>query len=219
MTRAHATIPGHLRRTLSILALIVGASSLTGGCATQPPPHSPLTRVILLPDEDGHVGAISLSTASGSQQLDQAYSATTAAASASAPSVPRVLAPEKVQTTYGALLRAQPPPPISFTLHFELDKMVLTAESKALLPALLDAVRMRSPTEITVYGHADASGSEERNIKLAAERANVVADLLRKEDPTLLRIDVQSFGDKVPLVPSPSRGPEPRNRRAEVTVL
>jgi outer membrane protein OmpA-like peptidoglycan-associated protein len=84
---------------------------------------------------------------------------------------------------------------------------------------MLRVARERKPTEIAVYGHADASGSEERNTKLSAERARVVADLLRKSDPSLDNIQVQFFGDREPLVPSEGRAPEPRNRRAEVVIL
>ena len=108
---------------------------------------------------------------------------------------------------------------ITAALNFLLDRTVLTDESKSLLPVVLETMRARKPTEITVFGHADASGSEERNFKLSAERAKFVADLLRKHDPTLDKIDVQSFGDKVPLVPSDTRAAEPRNRRAEIVIL
>jgi len=117
------------------------------------------------------------------------------------------------------LLKAQPSRPATFTLNFLLDKAVLTDESKALLPAMLEAVRSRKPTEITIFGHADASGSEARSFQLATERAKVVADLLYKHDPALDKIEIQSFGDKMPLVPSKARAAEPRNRGAEVMVL
>ena len=70
-----------------------------------------------------------------------------------------------------------------------------------------------------IFGHADAVGTEQRNIKLSADRANAIATLLRKTDPSLDRIDVQYFGDKAPLVPSDPGKPQPKNRRAEIMVL
>ncbi len=80
-------------------------------------------------------------------------------------------------------------------------------------------LRDRKPTEITVFGHADSSGSDERNLKLSADRARLVADMLRAHDPDVGPIKIQFFGDKAPLVPSPPGVPEPRNRRAEIVIL
>ncbi len=205
-------------RTLALLACACMA-----GCASPPPAPPPSsagrTTVVLLADEDGHVGAVSVSTAAGSQSLDRAYSAATADASTAPPSMARDLGRERVNASYAGLLKAQPSKPVTFTLNFLLDRTVLTDESKSLLPVVLETMRARKPTEITVFGHADASGTEERNFKLSAERAKFVADLLRQHDPTLDKIDVQSFGDKVPLVPSDTRAAEPRNRRAEIVIL
>ena len=70
-----------------------------------------------------------------------------------------------------------------------------------------------------MYGHADASGTEERNDHLSALRARVVADLLRRSDPAFAQIEVEYFGDRSPLVPNQGRKPEPKNRRAEVVIL
>lgn len=189
------------------------------GCATTPPPAAVRTTVVLLADEDGQVGAVSVTTAAGSQTLNQAFSAAVVDGSGAAPSAARDLGRDRVNVVYADLLKAQPSKPKSFTLNFLLDTTVLTDESKALLPAMLETVRRRKPTEIAVFGHADASGPEGRNFKLSAERANVVADLLRKADPTLDKIDVQSFGAQAPLVPSDGRTSEPRNRRAEVLLF
>jgi outer membrane protein OmpA-like peptidoglycan-associated protein len=122
-----------------------------------------------------------------------------------------------VEAHYADLLKAQPLKPISFTLNFVLDSTSLTDESRDLLPAVIAAARARRPTEITVFGHADASGSERHNVKLSAERARLVAGLLHKADPTLDEIDVQWFGDRQPLVPSETR--EARNRRVEIVIL
>jgi outer membrane protein OmpA-like peptidoglycan-associated protein len=126
---------------------------------------------------------------------------------------------QAVDKAYEALIKAQPTKPKTFILHFQLDSVVLTEASKSLVGEMLRVAKERKPTEITVYGHADASGSDERNNKLSAERARVVADLLRKSDPSLDNIQVQYFGDREPLVPTDGRSPEPRNRRAEVVIL
>jgi outer membrane protein OmpA-like peptidoglycan-associated protein len=189
----------------AVYALVVTAALC--GCAAPaapPPPPGPKTTVVLLPDEEGHVGAVIVSTAGGAQRVNAAFSEVVVDAGTSPPSQP---------------VERKPPRPAAFILHFRLGTSTLTDESKAQLPALLLAAHERKPTEITVFGHADAIGPERRNVRLSAERAQTVAKLLRKSDSNLGSIDVQSFGDKVPLFPSKPGVPEPRNRRVEVQIL
>ena len=172
-----------------------------------------------MPDADGKVGSVSVSTAAGSQTIDQAFDQATVGTAASAPSATASLGRDAVEAAHPELLKAMPPKPMLFVLNFLLDKTVLTDESSAMLRAVIQAARERRPTEITVFGHADVSGTPERNLKLSAERAQYVADLLKKSDPLLDRIEVQFFGDTAPLVPTAAGVREPRNRRAEVMIL
>lgn len=205
-----------MARPATLLALVVGLC--VAGCATPPVPTQ-RTTVVLMPDEDGNVGAVSVTTGIGSQKIDEAYSFATVEGGHSRPSEVNLMGRDLVTKSYSRVIKAQPPKPRSFILHFLLDKTVLTEESKAQLPELFAAIRERKPTEITIFGHADATGSEKHNVALSAERAKTIATMLRKNDPSLDSIDVQYFGDKAPLIPSDSRVPEPRNRRAEVMVL
>jgi outer membrane protein OmpA-like peptidoglycan-associated protein len=196
--------------SLRLLAAVsVAAAALVSGCAT--------TRVTLLPDHDGHVGAVTVSNAQGRQRIDRAFE-TVAIGQSAAPGVPQATDRQAFEGAHRALLDAQPTPPRSFVLNFRFDSMQLTAESKKLLPQVLQVVRERLPTEVTVFGYADASGAPEYNMALSAERARAVAQMLRAIDPKL-PIDVKYFGDTVPLVPAPRGVPEPRNRRAEIVIL
>ncbi|NUZ05281.1 OmpA family protein [Piscinibacter koreensis] len=209
----------HLRllRAARLFGTLLGAACIAlAGCASAPVTTG-RTTVILLPDEDGKVGAVTVSGDGGAQQLDSAFSSTSVggAAPRSAPAATEAA----VDAAYADLLKAQPPRPRTFVLNFLLDRAVLTEASKALLPEVLDAARRRKPTEITIFGHADSSGTREGNLRLSAERAQVVADWLRRSDPALDRIDVQYFGDQEPLVPTRPGVPEPRNRRAEIMIL
>lgn len=202
-------------RVASVLLLAV---AFLGGCATEPYKVT-RTSVVLIPDDDSKVGAVSMSTASGTRLLDQAFSYTVVDGERSAPSEARTISRGMVDSVYGELLKSQPPQPRTFMLHFLLDKTVLTDDSRALLPAVYAAARERRPTRITVFGHADASGSQERNLKLSAERAEAVAALLRANDPTLRDIEVQYFGDTRPLAAPGQRVPEAMNRRVEILIL
>jgi len=190
-----------------IVLLAVGG--MLSGCAT--------TRVTLLPDHSGHVGAVTVSNAQGRQSIDQAFD-TVAVEQSSAPGTPRANDRQAFENAHRALLDAQPTPPRSFELNFLFDSMELTPDSKKMLPEVMQVVRERSPTELTVFGYADSSGTAAYNLALSAERARAVARLLMQIDPKM-PIDVRYFGDKAPLVPSPPGVPEPRNRRAEIVVL
>ena len=201
------------------LALTVTVS----GCASPPPAPKPTTTVTLLPDATGAVGVVRLTAGGVTQQLDVAYSssavARTSAGAVPVPSPPAAGRIDAVQAAHAALLQAEPSPPRSFTLYFLLDKTVLTEASKAQLPEVLRVARERKPTEISVFGHADSSGTDARNLSLSAERARLVAELLRAHDPELEPATVQFFGDKAPLVPAAPGAAEPRNRRAEIQIL
>jgi len=194
-------------RTFALVLLAIGG--VLSGCAT--------TRVTLLPDQSGHVGAVTVSTAQGQQRIDQAFN-TVAVGQSSAPETPRAIDRQAFETAHRALLDAQPTPPRSFMLNFLFDSMELTQDSKKMLPEVMQVVRDRSPTEVTVFGYADSSGTAAHNLALSAERAQAVARLLKQIDPKL-PLEVKYFGDKEPLVPSPPGVPEPRNRRAEIVIL
>jgi len=193
------------------LVALLAAAGVLSGCA------SSATKVTLLPDQSGHVGAVTVSDAQGQQRIDRAFN-TVAVEQSSAPGAPRANDRQVFEKNHRALLDAQPTPPRSFTLNFLFDSMVLTPESKQMLPEVLQSVRDRSPTEVTVFGYADSSGTEAYNMALSAQRAQAVARLLKQIDPKL-PMDVRYFGDKAPLVPTPPGVREPRNRRAEIVVL
>jgi outer membrane protein OmpA-like peptidoglycan-associated protein len=194
---------------LFIFALAIGA--LLAGCA------APATRITLLPDQSGHVGAVTVSNAQGRQRIDHAFN-TVSVEQSSMPDTPVADNPQAFEEAHRALIDAEPTPPRSFMLNFLFDSMRLTPASKKMLPEVMQVVRERSPTEITVFGYADSSGSAAYNLALSAQRARAVARLLKQINPDM-PIDVKYFGDKDPLVPSPPGVPEPRNRRAEIVIL
>lgn len=200
------------------LMLAMVATLVVSGCATPPPPK-PRTTLVLLPDDDGHVGSASLSTSQGQQMLTEAFSATSTTDARQMPSGAVSMGRSSVDARFAPLLAAQPSPPRSITLHFLLDRAVLTEASKAQLPELLRVARERKPTVISIFGHADASGTREYNLRLSQERAQAVARWLRQSDPTLDKLDVRAFGSAEPISEPGVRPTDPRNRRVEVQIL
>lgn len=195
------------------LAVLLASLVLLGGCASPPQ-----TRVVLLPDEDGHVGAVSVASSAGRQAIDQGFAEVTVAQPGQAPTPAQPVDQPAFAEQHRQVLAAQPSPPRTFILNFLSDSMELTPQSKALLPQVLETARQRMPTEISVFGHADASGTPSYNLDLSAQRARKVAGLLQRLDPKLV-INVEFFGDTVPLLPSRPGKSEPRNRRAEILIL
>lgn len=190
---------------------VVAFAALVSACSVAP------TRVTLMPDQGGGVGAVVVGNAHGQQRLDRAYDSVEIDASG-APRRVDANRREALERTHRALIAAQPSPPRSFVLNFRFDSMELTPESKRRLPEVLESVRARLPTEVTVFGYTDSVGTPEYNLALSAERARAVAAMLRRIDPDL-PVEVQYFGDKAPLVPARPGVPEPRNRRAEIVIL
>ncbi|MEP7184318.1 MAG: OmpA family protein [Rhodanobacter sp.] len=196
-------------RLLAVVLLVVGG--VLSGCA------APQTRVTLLPDHGGHVGAVTVSDAQGQQRIDRAFN-TVAVEQSSAPGTPSAVDRQAFEKDHRTLLDAQPTPPRSFVLNFLFDSMELTPASRKMLPEVLQVVRERTPTEVTVFGYADSAGAAAYNMALSAQRARAVARVLKQIEPEL-PVDVRYFGDKAPLVATPPGVPEPRNRRAEIVIL
>jgi outer membrane protein OmpA-like peptidoglycan-associated protein len=201
-------------RSARFAAPFLIALALLVGCAA---PTSTRTTVVLLPEEDNTVGAVAVASGSSTQRLDKAFSYTTINGNNATPSNARTVGRDTVNSAYGDLLKVNPQAPRIFVLQFLLDKTELTEESKVLVPAMLRVVRARKPASITIFGHADATGTHESNLKLSADRAEAAADLLRASDPTLKNIDLQYFGDTKPS--TGLRASDAKNRRVEILIF
>src|SRR5262249_35484269 len=101
---------------------------------------------------------------------------------------------------------------------FDQGKDTLNAESIAMIPAILDAIRQRSSTAISVTGHADTVDTPDRNYRIALSRAQGVAKILQDKGVNPSDLFVASHGDADLLVKTLRGVDEPRNRRVEVIV-
>ncbi|WP_340118739.1 OmpA family protein [Pelagibius sp. 7325] len=193
------------------LILTFGLLFSLAACAGQ-------NRFVLLEEEDGSVGAITVENAAGSQTVTEAGDATQVASATAAPSEPQALSEAEIQQTWGASLQASPLKPRSFLLYFVFGTDVLTEESRTQLPAILDSLREYPAPEVAVIGHTDRVGPAAVNERLARDRAEAMRALLLQEglDPNLMT--VSSHGEANPLVPTADEVPEPQNRRVEVMV-
>ncbi|MBZ5626599.1 MAG: OmpA family protein [Acidobacteriia bacterium] len=205
---------------IGVAVLIV----LAGGCArkhVQAPPIPPPPKqnvFVLLPDPEGKAGGIVVKNAAGAQDLSQSYQAVRVERSDVSPSPTFPLDPADVRRLFGAALDVLPLPEVQFTLYFDEGRDVLTPESAAQLPAILNAIRERRSTAITVTGHTDTVDTPQFNYQLGMRRAHRVEGILIGQGVNASDLFVSSHGDADLIVKTVRGVAESRNRRVEVIV-
>jgi len=204
----------HLRTRAALAACI--AAALASACATPEvkAPAPPRSYLVLLENDDGSTGKLVYTGAAGSVELDRAHQAVALQNSATR----YVIDPQQLSRDTDAAVRAQPKPPKSFLLYFELGDTHINKASEALLAQVLAEVKSRPAPDISVIGHTDTVGSASVNETLSLRRAEQVSQLLKAAAAAAINVDITSHGERNLLVPTPDNTPEPRNRRVEVTV-
>lgn len=200
---------------------------LASGCAPKkkvvqaPPPAPPPPKqsvVVLLPDPEGKFGGITVTNSAGTQSLNDPYQAVRVTRSDTAPTSPVSMDQAEVRRVFGDVLDALPKPEVVFTLYFAGDSDDLLPESRAQMPAILNAIRERHSTAISVIGHTDMTATADYNYQLGLRRAKGVAEFLHAEGVELSDIFVASHGETDPVVKTARGVPERRNRRVEMIV-
>lgn len=191
---------------------VLSLSMFLSGCATE-------TTLILLPDASGKVGAITVKTDGDFRVINQAYQPEVLKPGASALAMAPPESETQINQEYRRLLQAEPKPSTSFILYFKLGTVDLIKSSRLEIPAVIARIKERLPTEITVIGHTDTTGSDDFNDRLSLRRAKTVARLLKANIPALEVINVQYFGAKNLLIPTAPNVVEQKNRGVEILVL
>ncbi len=193
------------------IAVIMLIAAVLSGCAAK-------STFVLLPDEDGSVGEVTLTNAGGTQVMNGAYWAIDVASPTRAPSAPGEVDAAFVETRFADTLRETPREPLSLTLYFGSTAEDLTAESEAEIDIIVAAFREFPAPEIRVVGHTDTMGTAESNDALSLQRAETIKAKLVSEGVPADIIEVASHGETDPVVETPDETREPLNRRVEVTI-
>ncbi|MDT7516148.1 OmpA family protein [Rhodoferax mekongensis] len=190
---------------LALLVLVAGLQA----CA-------PISRVTLLPQDDGRATAVQVQSAAGVVDLTQPYQ--TAALQRDGRLEAQQSNAEEVSKRHGAVLALPLLPPVRFTLQFEPGTSTLTPDSQNQLQGILEQATARAGGEIQVIGHTDRTGSPQANDTLSLQRAQAVRNLLiqRGFEPAL--VEAIGRGEREPVVPTEANVNEPRNRRAEIII-
>jgi outer membrane protein OmpA-like peptidoglycan-associated protein len=212
--RRHATFlidPASLAAPLTMAGLFLATLSIAG-C------EHPKDLIVLLEDPQGKTGSVEVTSAAGRQTLDRSGSATGVSDAAETPRSPYRIDGPEIESIFGAAIKARPVLPASFTLYFHLDSSNLTDAARAAIAKIVDEVKRRPVSQISIFGHADRTGSDAVNVRISQERATVVRDTLDAAGLRGATYIVEYFGDRDPLIPTAPDVAEPRNRRVEVIV-
>ena len=194
------------------LAWLLAVLAIVGGCATTPPP---IGSVVLLPNPQGELTAITVTQGTRSLLLAQPYAAATLTRDGL--QLYRADA-QQVQSMFGAALAAMPLPPAQFTLYFVEGKDELTDASKGLVEHVLGEVTKRPVPDVVVIGHTDTVGSDAFNDTLSRQRAEVVRTALLARGITPAQVLAVGRGKREPIVATGDGVAEARNRRVEIQV-
>lgn len=180
------------------------------GCA-----HSSM---VLLPDEDGGHGEVSILKSDGSGTATIVNQPNTRATlDESRPSV-RPLGAKGLKPSEAMLVSALPPAPKSFTLYFLEGTTEMTAQSLPVLDELRAEIARRPGAEVQVTGHTDTVGSDADNDSLSLKRAEEILNLLASKGFDRSIMTAVGRGERELKVPTADNVSSPINRRVEVIV-
>lgn len=194
------------------LVILAGLLLALAGCAR------PSAYVVLLDQPDGQPSAVTWTNQAGTQVVDKPGTGTGADRPDAKPVEVFAMTEPDINARFGRAMQAQPRAPKSFLLYFLFESTELTAESKALLPAVLDEVKSRPAPDLSVIGHTDGLGDPHFNYELGLRRAKVVQALITGLGVDPAMVEVTSHGANNPLVREAKGKGDARNRRVEVTV-
>ncbi len=194
-----------------IISIFIVAFFLLTGCGSK-------DLVVLLPEQDGKVGQLTVSNPKGTQVLSQANQASEIASADAPPGVPRKMKEKEISNIFGKALEAQPQPPVHFMLYFQHNSTKLTDKSSQLVPEIINSIKERKSVDTSVVGHADTSGDKKYNYQLSRRRAVAVSKILISHGVDRNILEITSHGEEAPFIKTKDGAIEPRNRRVEVTV-
>ena len=180
------------------------------GCAT--------SSLVLLPDDEGHQGAVAVLEADGKpvEAIIADGNSRTKLGDATPASKP--LGDKGLKKQEAALLVDLPPPARSFLLYFDEGTVRLIPDSVRVLAALRQEIADRSGPEVEVIGHTDTVGSDEDNDRLSTRRAEEVMSWLVSQGFDRSQLSAVGRGERELKEQTADNVSSVANRRVEVIV-
>lgn len=192
---------------------VVCFALLAAACAE---PRLGKNLVIVLPDEDGKVGQVTVSDGKNEVVLNKALSAAKITSGGAVEAV--AVNDTDVNQLFAATLDARPIPPRRFRLYFIEGTDTLTAASEGPFNLVFEDIKRRQNYEVEVTGHTDTVDTKERNSRLSIQRALKIRDRLVEKGIKQEFIVVYGRGEWDLFIPTADNVPEPKNRRVEILV-
>lgn len=130
--------------------------------------------------------------------------------------------PDKLPGGGGTIVEPPPPeapePPAPLVVYFQVGSARLDANAGVALAGFAKALSELPDLAVSITGHADRVGSDERNEQLSLQRAAAVKTFLEAQGLAGERLGLGGRGESDPAVATPDEVPEPANRRVEVVV-
>ena len=118
-------------------------------------------------------------------------------------------------------ISAEPAPMIPeeamYLVFFNWDSSELSTGAKNVLDAVAAEVGKNPPGQVIIDGHADTSGAQDYNQRLAFKRANIVRDALVQRGVAKDIMVIESSGEAELLVQTDDNTREPANRRVNIS--
>lgn len=176
------------------------------------------TTVVLVPDANGKVGQVDLTTKAGTTRLTKANESAEASKSDKAPSQTEILSETQIKDMFAETLAKEPTPPAHFIFHFASGSAELPADSKEGLEQAKAAVQSRNSCDISVIGHSDTVGNNQINEGISLKRADSVITALVDLGIDKNCIDRRYYGENDLAKPTADNVDEPLNRRVEIEI-
>ncbi len=102
-------------------------------------------------------------------------------------------------------------------VFFDFDSSVISPDAQSTLASLGEQVKACARMSLSVIGHTDQAGSDDYNIALSRQRADVVAAAMRSIVGSGVKLDIDARGERNPRVPLADGTRSPENRRVEIS--
>ncbi|HUH38949.1 MAG TPA: peptidoglycan-associated lipoprotein Pal [Spongiibacteraceae bacterium] len=106
---------------------------------------------------------------------------------------------------------------LEYTVYFDFDTAVLSAETRAKLDAHVAYLQANNKT-VRLEGHCDERGTREYNMALGERRAKAVADYLAANGVARYRAETVSYGEERPVAFGHDESAWRQNRRVEIVL-
>lgn len=101
---------------------------------------------------------------------------------------------------------------------FKFNDAALTVDAHSYLDDLAKMLKQNTGLKVEVIGHTDDVGTEETNLKISQQRAQVVIDYLISKGINISRLKLTAKGKSEPLFPNNSEENRGKNRRVEFII-